>query len=81
MSNNKRLYEKIMNKVSQSILNTLNERDIDEYGQWEFDEEPDDNSENPHNVWEGWFDLNTNTVYTMTDNPDPLDPETDKWGG
>lgn len=81
MFNNKKLYEKIINKVSQSVIKTLNERDFDEDGVWEYDEEYDDNGECPHNVWEGIFDLNTNEVYSMDNDPEPLDPEMDKWFG
>lgn len=78
---NKNLYEKIMNRVSKTIIRTLNERDFDEEGRWEFDEEIDDGGEYPHaEPWEGIFDLMTNEVFAIDDAPD-IDPTNDIWNG
>lgn len=78
---NKKLYEKIMDSVSRSVVKILNERDFDAEGRWEVDEVWDDSEEHPHSVFEGWFDLNTNLIHQIGDDVDPIDPKTDEWGG
>ena len=78
---NRNLYEKIMNRVSKTIIRTLNERDFDEEGRWEFDEEIDNGGEYPHGEpWQGIFDLMTNEVFAIDDTPD-IDPTNDRWNG